>query len=46
MFYDARARPARPEAQDDPAGRAKHLLSLIATCGGCGAKLIVTYRLP
>jgi site-specific DNA recombinase len=44
VFYDARAVLLDPKRTVTRPGGAKHLLSLIAACGGCGAPLIVTYR--
>jgi DNA invertase Pin-like site-specific DNA recombinase len=44
-FYAARRILLDPARKVSRPGKAKHLLSLIATCAVCGGKLTVTYRL-
>jgi DNA invertase Pin-like site-specific DNA recombinase len=44
-FYAARRILLDPARKTTRPGKAKHLLSLIATCAVCGGKLTVTYRL-
>jgi DNA invertase Pin-like site-specific DNA recombinase len=44
-FYAARRILLDPARTTTRPGKAKHLLSLLATCAVCGGKLTVTYRL-
>ena len=44
-FYAARRILLDPARRTTRPGKAKHLLSLLATCAVCGGKLTVTYRL-
>ena len=45
VFYAARRILLDPARTTTRPGKAKHLLSMIATCGECGGPLAVTYRL-
>ena len=45
VFYAARRILLDPARTTTRPGKAKHLLSLLATCAVCGGKLTVTYRL-